>query len=734
MKCMVAKRRPLSGLLRAVLFISVCRFAVPPAFATTPSAGVRVQGPGVAPQLFFACCDRGAAQMQSLFADPGLIADLKDLHAGLGVAITDFSPERAEFVRRLNHAGIPAIAGLGLSKEQGFYFNADNAPAAAARFAAFDAWSRDQGLRWDGVGLDIEPNFGELAALRGHPWRFFTTLLSRAVDGQRVLHARQAYSALIRNIRSRGYFVQTYQMPYLPIERIAHSSLPDRLLGTVDVRGDQEVLMLYTSYARSAGAAIIWMLGPDAQAISIGVTDGDPIANPAVLNWNKFSRDLIVASHFSHLIGVYNLEGCVRQGFLPRLMTMDWSQSVTIPADAIRRADRRRRMLELILWISSHLLYLVVVLLLAMASIGWRRRIRKLKGNRSTQVAAPTAHPPQPIAARPARWQRIGPILTLLLLAPIVSELLYGAMRVSVIFILLPEILTWGCGALLIRECVRGWGKGWQSMLLLGLALAVAEEWVIQQTSIAPFVAVHAYGRVWGVNWVYFLWALGYESVWVVLVPVQLTELLFPARREELWLRTRDFVVVSLGFILGASIAWYGWTQRARVKVFHMPPYSPPALYPLTGVGIILLFILGAYMLPSRGSRDNHFGYHSAPYPWLAGLILCALGTPWAASGLVGWGSGSLPVPFGLVLAAGLAWAALTLVLVQRWTASPDWCDMHRFAMVCGGVLACMVGGFVVFKVGGALPIDWIGKAVLNMAAVAGLIMLGRRVRLRRLT
>lgn len=381
MNCIAPKRRPLSGLLLAVLIVSVCRFAVTPALASTPSAGVRVQGPGVTPQLMFACCDQGAGQMQSLFADPRVIADLKDLHAGLAVAIPDFSPERAEFVRRLNQAGIPAIAWLLLPKEQGVYFNAENAPAAATYFAAFDAWSRGQGLRWDGVGLDLEPNFSELAALKGHGWQLLTTLLRRAVNGQHMLRARQAYSALISNIRSRDYFVQTYQLPFLPVERKAHSSLPDRLLGTVDVRGDQEVLMLYTSFARPLGAAVIWTLGPDAQAISIGITAGDPGANPAPLNWSEFSRDLIVAGHFSHLIGVYDLEGCMVQGFLPRLKTMDWSQSVTIPADAIRRADRRRRMLELILWISSHLLYLVAVLLLAIVSIGWRWRIRRLEKN-----------------------------------------------------------------------------------------------------------------------------------------------------------------------------------------------------------------------------------------------------------------------------------------------------------------------------------------------------------------
>ena len=68
-------------------------------------------------------------------------------------------------------------------------------------------------------------------------------------------------------------------------------------------------------------------------------------------------------------------------------------------------------------------------------------------------------------------------------------------------------------------------------MLLLGLALSIAEEFIIQQTSLAPmpFPGSHPeYGRIWGVNLVYLLFMLGYESVWVVLVPVQLTELFFP--------------------------------------------------------------------------------------------------------------------------------------------------------------------------------------------------------------
>jgi hypothetical protein len=330
-------------------------------------------------------------------------------------------------------------------------------------------------------------------------------------------------------------------------------------------------------------------------------------------------------------------------------------------------------------------------------------------------------------------WQRNGPVVSLLLLAPVVSEVLSGTARVSVIFIVIPQIMTWGCGALLIRYWTRRWRKGWGSMLLMGLALGMAEEFVIQQTSISPMVglAQHAYGRAFGVNWAYLLWALGFESVWVVMIPVHLVELLFRARRDETWLRTRGMTIASLVFILGSVMAWYGWTQRARVAVFHMAPYSPPPGYIAAGLAMILLLAYCAYLLPASRTSGNVRVSHSTPSPWIEGVLTCVLGTGWMASVVISWGSGVLPnLPFGWPLAVGLAWAALTLILPIRWTSGFGWSDAHRYALVFGGVMGGMLGGFFVFKIGGALTVDWIGKAVLNVAATIWLIAIGRRLKI----
>ena len=321
--------------------------------------------------------------MQALFADHDVVAALHGLHAQVAVAIADFSPERAQVVRYLNQQQIPVIAGVTLQTKDGPYFNADDVAEAPAQIAAFEKWTRENGLRWDAVGLDIEPNFGELAALKNRRWRLITTLLRNSLDAKRIERAQDAYSALIRQIQSQGYPVETYTLPYSPVERNLHTTLLDRMFGTVDVRGDENDVMIYTSYARPVGSAIILDLGPYAQGIVVGVTDGLPPAGSGFgpLDWEEFSSDLIVASHFAHHIGVYNLEGCVRQGFLPRLETMDWGGSVVIPAASISRARRHVMVLSIALWIGSNLLYLAAAAFLLTVFCIWRWRTRRFRSN-----------------------------------------------------------------------------------------------------------------------------------------------------------------------------------------------------------------------------------------------------------------------------------------------------------------------------------------------------------------
>jgi hypothetical protein len=187
----------------------------------------------------------------------------------------------------------------------------------------------------------------------------------------------------------------------------------------------------------------------------------------------------------------------------------------------------------------------------------------------------------------------LAPAITLILLAPLITEVLPGATRFSSLFVFPVQICVWGSGALLIRYVIRRWQLGWKSMLLLGLALSMAEEFLIQQTSIAPLV-IHlkgaTYARALGINYVYLLWALIYESVSVVMLPVYLTELIFPDRKKDVWISKGGVMLFSVLFLLGSFVAWFTWTQIARIKVFHVPAYTPT--FPLVALAVIVIVFL----------------------------------------------------------------------------------------------------------------------------------------------
>lgn len=324
----------------------------------------------------------------------------------------------------------------------------------------------------------------------------------------------------------------------------------------------------------------------------------------------------------------------------------------------------------------------------------------------------------------------IAPALTLMILAPVVAEVLSGATRLSYIFVLIPEILVWGGGALLIRELVRRWGGGWTSMLLLGMCLSIAEEFLIQQTSLAPLpwlANTFPYGRVWGVNWVFFLFMLGYESVLVVMVPVQLTELLFPQRRNDPWLRRKGLVTITILFLLGSYIAWFAWTQRARPITFHVPKYTPPSITMALGALAIILLTMLAYALRSSNTPATNPAKKSPL--WLVALGTLFLGFPWYV--LITLVFVPRPaLPLWIPMLGGVAWATLAFFVVKLWTTSAGWGDLHRLLLVSAATLVCMVAGF-----GGSdswSRLDYFAKVVMNIIAVVLLLLLGKTILNRR--
>jgi hypothetical protein len=314
-----------------------------------------------------------------------------------------------------------------------------------------------------------------------------------------------------------------------------------------------------------------------------------------------------------------------------------------------------------------------------------------------------------------------------MVLAPLIAEVLSGATRFSSLFVFPIEVCVWGGGALLIREVVRRRRLGWVHMLLLALALSVAEELLIQQTSLAPMVIRIkgvTYGRALGVNYVYLLWALIYETVFVVFLPVYLTELLFPPRRQTAWLNRRGMVLVSVLFVAGACLAWYSWTRIARPQVFHVAAYRPSVTGLVTAAVLIAALIFAALGSGRRWQGNRR----SLPAP-AAGWVAVAGGL-WAVllEGLVILAFGLDPAfPPPAAVACGRVLAQVPLAGVPRRAAEAGWTQKHLFFLLSGTLAGLMAAGYAAFIQ--SLWVDLYFKIIVNAAA---LILLAAYFRSRR--
>jgi hypothetical protein len=313
------------------------------------------------PRLSF-FCELEVGPLDGLFNEV-VVQRLVALKATLCLGVIDLSPERAAVVRRLNRAGVPVVAWLLLPKDQGYWFNARNAPHALDRFEQFIQWTAEQDLSWSGIGLDIEPDIRDLAAFGTNRWRTILKLLPRLFHFRQMRRARTAYRAMIALIHSCGYPVESYQFPQIADERRVGSTVLQRLAGVVDIPVDREVWMLYTSFLRPNGAGVLASYAPEAQAIGLGVTGGGVIepglVNPPPLTWEEFARDLRLAWLWCDDLFIFSLEGCVEHGYLDRLPTFDWDLPILTPDSSKTRADALRGTIQSGLWLAQRVPYIL---------------------------------------------------------------------------------------------------------------------------------------------------------------------------------------------------------------------------------------------------------------------------------------------------------------------------------------------------------------------------------------
>jgi hypothetical protein len=338
------------------------------------------------PRLTF-FCELPASRLASVLQQ-SVVEMLAMMKASVSLAILDLSAERAELVRKLNQLGIPTTAWLLLPREQGYWLGVENVEAAQKFYELFISWTRQENLSWQAIGLDIEPDVREFEAfVDGDQKRWaLRRMVGRVFQPRKLAYAQRIYRELVGKIHADGYRVESYHLPLIADERLVGSTLLRRTLGIVDVPVDTEVLMLYSSNLRGRsnrphfGLGVLWSYGSQAEAIGVGSTGGgmDLIQDHRPLDWEELSRDLRLAWYWTDQLYVFSLEGCVEQGFLPGLADFEWDRPIFFPESSAERVAGWRGFLQSILWISAHMLLILMGIgSTALFFVGLRRWVKK---------------------------------------------------------------------------------------------------------------------------------------------------------------------------------------------------------------------------------------------------------------------------------------------------------------------------------------------------------------------
>jgi hypothetical protein len=310
--------------------------------------------------------------------------------------------------------------------------------------------------------------------------------------------------------------------------------------------------------------------------------------------------------------------------------------------------------------------------------------------------------------------RRVAPAAGLFLLAPLVGEYLLGNVSIVEIWALPVLALLYGSGAVLIREVARRTGRGWPTMLVLGLAYGLIEAGLIDQTLFHPpeltgAVGSAAYVPALGISVSDLLAFVVGHAGWSIGVPIAMVEALVPARRTSPWLSRAGLAVSGVLYLVGAVLVFRFMQQESGGFLAPSPKLAAVAV--LSAALIAVAFAVGR--------RPRPVIDRPAPCPWLVAAVA------FMASLLFGWrGETWTGVAFGVVVAAAVA------VLVARWSRRRGWGGAHRLALAGAALLHQAATGFVLTQLYGREgAIHIIGNVVFALGAVALLLTAARTTR-----
>jgi hypothetical protein len=305
--------------------------------------------------------------------------------------------------------------------------------------------------------------------------------------------------------------------------------------------------------------------------------------------------------------------------------------------------------------------------------------------------------------------------VTLFFVAPIVAEYLLGDFPATWLPLLIILAPMYGGGALLIRELARRTGRGWPTILLLGVAYAILEEAFTTQSLFNPhYLGMHLLTHAWipalGIGAWWTLFMLNIHPFWSIGVSIALVEYLYPSRARAPWLG-------NVGLSITAAFFAFGVVFNTYYQFHHDPFRATPAQF-LVAALLVVVFAATAFLIPPPAPGRNP---SPTPSPWVMGGATFLLGAAiFLAPILWDWGAVVMMLGVDLVFLVGLG----------LFSQCSGWTPLHTLSVGAAGALVYGVHAFtgkpVVPAPGGIVLASHVLFLVLALAAIA---MAARRTR-----
>jgi hypothetical protein len=304
--------------------------------------------------------------------------------------------------------------------------------------------------------------------------------------------------------------------------------------------------------------------------------------------------------------------------------------------------------------------------------------------------------------------------LTVFFVAPLVAEFLLGDFPVTWLPVLIILAPMYGGGAILIRELTRRSGRGWPTILLLGVAYAIIEEAFTTQSLFNPhYLGIHLLAHAWipslgtGAWWTLFM--LNVHPFWSIGVSIALAEGLFPSRTPAPWLGN---VGLSIAAVLFAAGVYYSTHYQ-----FHHDPFRATTAQFIVSALLVVVFAAAAFLIPPPAPGRNP---SPVPSPWITGVAAFLLGAAIMLSPIL-WKWNWAAVVF--MLAIDLAF----LVGIGLFSQCEGWTALHTFSVGAGGALLYGAHAFMQSPVVPCPKVIALASHVLFMVLALAVVALGAR-------